>query len=466
MIRKALLFNPPTGLYVREDRCQSSVDDFAVKFTRPPMDLLTTAAYLESVKVEVAVRDYPMTQGTWETLTQDMKSFRPDVTLISVTASTLQGDMKACENIKRINPRVITCAKGVHSGERNLLKRYPNLDVILQGEHLASIRDIASGKPMEEICGIAYRKNGVPTKNQDCERLQDLDQLPMPALHLIDNTLYVRPDTGQPCAHIETSRGCPARCIYCLAGKIYGKRIRLKSPRRVVDEVERCINDFQIVNFHFKADTFTWNKKWVLTMCREIQRRNLTIEWFCNSRVDTLDEERIRAMKNAGCFAVGLGIESGSDEILNRIQKGTTIDQSRKAVELCRRYGVLAYTYFMIGFPWDTHETVRATIELMCELDGDFADVYIVYPFAETELCEFVREHGLLFEETDKGAYAEPALRTFHLTANDLRDYRRKGLLRFYLRPRYILRRLLWARNPRIMWNYLYHGAHLMKKIL
>ncbi|MFH1416995.1 MAG: radical SAM protein [Planctomycetota bacterium] len=466
VVKRALLIVPPTGVYVREDRCQSSVDDFAVSFARPPMDLLTAAAYLEAAGVEVAVRDYAMSGDTWEHFRKDLAELEPELLLISATTSTLRDDLKACVIAKETRPRIVTCLRGVHFRDREALMSCPQLDAVLRHEDAAPVADMAAGMRLSDIRGITYRRGGGALRTPDREFVRDLDNVPMPALHLIDNRRYVRPDNGRPCAHIETGRGCPGQCFYCLVPPIHGRRIRTKSPQRVVDEVERWVRHSGIRDFHFKSDTFTWHKRWVLAVCREILDRGLKIEWFCNSRVDTLDEERLIAMKAAGCFAVGLGIESGSQEILDRIGKGITLEQSRKAVAMCRQHGMLAYTYFMIGFPWDTHETVRQTIDFACKLGGDFADIFIAYPFDGTKFAKIAGEEGLLLREHGEGAYAAATVRTHALSADELRAYRRRGMLRFYLRPGYIARRLVRAKHPRIMWNYAACGMKLLRNML
>lgn len=467
MIKRAFLCNPPTGLYVREDRCQSSVDDFAIDFSRPPMDLLMAAAYLEQGGVKVMVRDYPIEGGIWDDFYKDLNDFMPDLLLISTTTPTLKEDIHACVIAKQIHPEIITCAKGAHFSTEDIgvLSTFTCLDILFNSEDLSSIDRIAAGIPLRDICGITFRDNGFPKRNPRCEVIKNLDDMPMPALHLLNNNLYIRPDTGRPTAHIETSRGCPAKCIYCLVQIVSGKSIRTKSPSRVVDEIDRCIHKFDIHDFHFKSDTFTWNKPWVLELCKEIKRRNLKIEWFCNSRVDTIDEERIAPMKETGCFAIGFGIESGNQEILDRIGKGITLDQSRKAINLCKKYGIQSYAYFIIGFPWDTHKTVQQTIDFAMELDSDFMDIFIVYPFPGTTLEKIVQDNQLFVEKPKGRAYSQSIVRTYTLSPEELQKYRRITLTRFYTRPRYIIRKLYKARNPIIIGNYIKRGVQLLSTL-
>lgn len=462
-IRRALLCVPPTGLFVREDRCHSAVSEFAVNFPRPPMDLLTAAAYLEASGVEVSVRDYPMLRRAWDDYQRDLRELRPELVLVSATTSRLDEDLSACALAKRHDPRVLTCAKGVVGDGLATLAAHPLVDVVLRGENLEAVAELARGTPAARIAGLAYRENGEGRLSAEFAPHADLDILPIPAFHLVDPARYVRPDTGEPCAHIETHRGCPAHCIFCLVGPVYGYEIRAKSPPRVVDEVEHCVKRLGIRSFHFKADTFTWDKRYVLDVCDEIARRNLEVEWFCNSRVDTIDAERLVAMKRAGCFAVSFGIESGSEVTLRRIRKGITPEQCRSAIALCREHGVRTYTYFMIGFPWETAAEVRETLAFARELDGDFADIFVAYPFPGTAYERLVRAEGLLVAEASGDAYAGASIRTRAVSAVDLERLRRWGLLRFYLRPRYVARTLRSARDPRVAANYVRHGLRLLR---
>lgn len=297
---KALLINPPTGLYVREDRCQSSVGDFTVSVIRPPMDLMMMATSLEAIDVHCSIKDYPVEGGGWGVFKQDFLDFNPDLLILSVTTPTLKNDLLCCKIAKEINPKVLTVAKGAHFLEYDtqILGDFKDLDIIIRGESELAVREIVTSNDFSVIKGITYRLNNGQIKiNENRPLLSDLDVLPLPARHLVKNELYVRPDTREPMALIETSRGCPGNCIFCLVRQVAGEKIRNRSPQVIVQEIEECINKYNIHNFHFKSDTFTWNKNWVIALCKEIITRKLKINWICNSRVDSLDGERIAWMK-------------------------------------------------------------------------------------------------------------------------------------------------------------------------
>jgi len=464
---KALLINPPTGLYVREDRCQSAVGDFAVSVARPPMDLMMMATRLESEGIACKIKDYPIEGGEWGMFKKDFSDFKPDLLVISITTPTLKNDIFACRYAKEINPKVLTIAKGAHFliNDLETLEAFKDLDVVIRGENEQVIKEIAAAGDLSGISGISYRDNGQAKRNKDRPLLENLDALPLPARHLVRNELYTRPDTGDPMAVIETSRGCPAGCIFCLVGIVAGKKIRVRSPEKIIDEIKNCITNYNIRNFHFKSDTFTWNKQWLLELCQEIVKQKLRIRWICNSRVDTLDRDRITWMKKAGCWAVGLGVEHGNQEILDKIKKGVTLGDSKKAVALCREFGIKAYTYFIIGFPWDTEETIKDSIRFALALGGDFVDFFSPYPFPGTELERIAKEKHLFREAMAEHAYSRPVIDTLHISHEKVLQLRNSALRQFYCRPTYIARMLFTCSSPKVFLNYLYHGTKILKTV-
>jgi anaerobic magnesium-protoporphyrin IX monomethyl ester cyclase len=465
---KALLINPPTGLYVREDRCQSSVGDFTVSVSRPPMDLMMMASSLEGLVIDCKIKDYPIEGGSWPDFKSDFCGFNPDLLILSITTPTLKHDLISCRIAREMNPKVLTIAKGAHFliHDYQVLEEFGDLDIIIRGESEMVIKEIVTNSDRSSVNGITYRDNHSIKRNPDRAFLEDLALLPLPARHLIKNKLYTRPDTGEPMAVIETSRGCPGNCIFCLVTEVAGKKIRNRSPDSIVNEIKVCINKYNIHNFHFKSDTFTWNKGWVLELCGNILQHKLDINWICNSRVDTIDRERISWMRKAGCWAIGLGIESGNQEILDRIKKGITLKQSQEAVQLCKEYGIKTYAYFIIGFPWDSEKTVDDSIRFAIELNPDFVDFFLPYPFPGTELERIALEHNLIKKAGDTKAYSQAAMDTFFLTNAKLLQLRKKALRKFYFRPRYILKTLGKASSPAVFRNYFYQGLKTLGKII
>jgi len=218
-----------------------------------------------------------------------------------------------------------------------------------------------------------------------------------------------------------------------------------------------------IRDFWFRSDTFTLDKNWVLEVCRMIVERKLAIRWTTNSRADTIDAERLVAMKRAGCFALGFGIESGDQELLDRMKKGTTLEQCRRAVRLCREHGILTYLFFVIGLPWDSRETVRRTVAFAKELDGDVSNFSIAYPFPDSELYRIAVSLGLLRDgEEACGDYSRPSIPTLHLSRGEVARLEKWANRKLLLRPVHAVRVLLKLRSPRLMVQYVKAGIRML----
>jgi anaerobic magnesium-protoporphyrin IX monomethyl ester cyclase len=286
--------------------------------------------------------------------------------------------------------------------------------------------------------------------------LDNLDSIPFPSRHLFDNRVYRSPENGEMITVIQASRGCPARCIFCSAPIVAGHKVRMRSPANVAAEVEECVTKFGIKNFLFNADTFTWDKDWVIELCQKLVSMNLGIRWGANSRVDSVDPEMLKWMKQAGCWVVGFGIESGNQEILNKMKKGITLDKIRNAIKLTKAAHLKTHAFYVIGLPWETEETIKDTIRFAKELDTSFFDFNIAYPLPGTELNEIVQQENLLvISDASQASYATSAIRSRSLSPEQLQQYRKSALWQLYLRPLYILRTLFTAGSPRIMVNYL-----------
>lgn len=476
MTRRALLINPPTGLYIREDRCQAPLKGMAATSARPPLDLMYMAAAMEQAGVECKIIDYPVKGDGWPEFKAELTTFKPDFLFISVTSFTINDDLIACATAKEIlGDAVTTVAKGAHVSvkARDVLAENPAVDVAIQGEYELIAKELTQVSDYREIPGISFRerKTGEIVSTAVRPYLTDLDQLPYPARHLIDNTVYQRPDTGEMQATVQTSRGCPAACIYCLAPTVYGSKIRVRSPKNVVGELKECVEQYGIRDFFFRADTFTWNKKWVLDLCQAINDEKLDIRWVCNSRVDTIDAERLIAMKKAGCHGIAFGIESGVQDMLNKMKKGTTVEKNRAAVKLCKEHGMKTLLYMIMGLPWETEQDIQTSVDFAVELGGDFVEFHTAIPFPGTELYDIAQRDHLYDNEDLSGFnYTRSPLRTYTLSSKQLHELRRKAFMRVYLNPGSMFRIaktiIAGARTPAQLWRTLTFGTQKMAALI
>ena len=334
-MKKVMLFYPPGRLYQRgEDRSQGNIENSTATSVRACNDLGYAAAMLQKENFDVFLKDYQTEKLDLDDLIRDYCDFNPEVIFLSTTNSTIFQDLEIVGKLKTYQRELVVILKGAlfFDAEEMMLAQL-NLDDItylVGGESDFIIADLVryhfsdQGK-LDSVKGILYRKNGQWCKTDFKSWHTDLDSLTFPDRSLMNNKLYVRPDTGEPQATIATSRGCPAACIYCLSPLISGRSIRLRSPHNIFLELKEAFFQHKIRNFFFKSDTFTIDQQWVLELCDYIINSELSgrIEWVANSRVKPLAQETLAVMKKAGCWLVAFGFESGSPETLKRIKKGS-----------------------------------------------------------------------------------------------------------------------------------------------
>lgn len=362
----------------------------------PPLGVTYVAAAFESAGAEVRIFDYIVSRYTPEKLHAQLDAFRPDV--LGATSVTLNfpGAAEIVCEAKRHRPSLITLMGGPHvsfSAERTLCD-YPGIDLIVAGEGERTIAELMAGglnpEKWEEIRGLVFRRNGHVVINEPQPFIDDLDSLPLPARHLLPLSRYQA--LGYSIS-IITSRGCPYSCIFCQGRRMVGNRVRLRNPLLVVDEIEEILS-YGIDRINVADDLFVSSRGKVKDVCDEIIRRGLRFGWSAFARVNTVDLETLKLMREAGCDSVSFGVESGNPEILKLIRKGITRDQVRHAVSLCREAGIIAHTSFIVGLPGETCETLRETAEFAAGL-GSLYGYHFLTPFPGTTVREEVKKYDL-----------------------------------------------------------------------
>ncbi|MDI7269466.1 MAG: radical SAM protein, partial [Myxococcota bacterium] len=388
--------------------------------------------------------------------------------VLSTISPTLEWDLEYCRTVKRSDASIVTVVKGAHvtAQSRQILERYDALDIVICGESEVTAAEIAAGLPLAGIPGLAFRAPDGIRSTPPRPALAEPDSLPFPARDLTRNDLYVRPDTRRPQTTVQTGWGCPFGCTYCLAPQVSGRKLRSRSPDSVLAELRECVERHGIRDFYFRADTFTLDRRWVAALCRAILDSGLQVSWGCNSRVDTVDPETLRLMREAGCWIIGFGVESGSDEILERIGKGATVEQARRAVRLCREAGIRPYAFFMLGFPWETERTAAQTLELIRTIGADFIEMNVPVPFPGTPLAEEAERAGLLEAPLLGHDHSRPMIRPHAMTRRRVAELWRKGLLSFYLRPSHAYRLLREAGSARDALHYVTWGGRFLRRLL
>ena len=460
---RVLLIYPPSPVINREDRCQQPTKELLVIPPLPPTDLMYLASIAENCGFEAIIRDYSQ-GGNFEA---DLKEFQPNYLVANIATPTFKSDMMAVQLAKEIVPSICTIVKGAPflTYNTNTIYENPFIDYVIMGEAELTLKDILDGVPDNEILGICYRENFQPVKNDKRPFIDNLDILPFPTRHLVDNSIYKRPDNGKVQAVVKVARGCPFHCFFCLATPVSGAKVRTRSPENFVAELKECVEKYNIKNFLFWSDIFNFNREWTLELCQKIIESGLKITWSSNTRADTMDDEMAKMMYKSGCRLVSIGVESGSQKMLDNIGKKITLDDIRNTVKILKKNKIKIYNYFVIGLPWETEETVEETIKFAIELDSNFISFYTATPLPGTKYFAYAMLNKLVEGNLDfRSAYYEPVVRSEHLSKERIFELHKQAVKRFYLRPKFILKTLLSLRSFAEVKNYFIAGMNLLLK--
>ncbi|MHA1325412.1 MAG: B12-binding domain-containing radical SAM protein [Candidatus Helarchaeota archaeon] len=385
-MEKVILLNPPSDILIyREDRCQNEVDAHLHNVIRPPISLMGLAAISEKLNFQTRIIDAPIEKVSLSQLKKILNRWKPHWVVVNTSLGTLPSDLSTLKAAKDCGSKTIIFGYAPTIKDREIMERIPYIDYAIRGEPEKTFQELIEKKlPLEDVRGLTFRVNDSIIQNPDRKFIKNLDELPFAAHHLIKNKLYRVPTTGETFTTIQTSRGCPYHCTFCLSNLLNGVEVRQRSVDNVLEEIKGVLKRVEITNFFFRGDTFTINKQWVLQLCRKIIESKLKITWFCNSRVDTVDYEMLLWMRKAGCQLITYGVESGDSRILRYIKKGITKEQVKKTINLTKKAGILTGTFYIIGLPGDTLKTIYNTIQFSKEVDSDIVEFIPFIPFTGT----------------------------------------------------------------------------------
>lgn len=392
----------------------------------PPLGVTYVAAAFEDAGAEVKILDYIVSRYSPEKLKGELDAFQPD--LVGSTSVTMNFPAAAAivEAAKAIRPSAVTLMGGPHVSfdAENTLRSYPGIDLLVLGEGERTVAEllpaIRDRSRWPHIKGMAFLEDGRFLYTGARELIRDLDTLPVPARHLLPISKYQA--LGFPVS-IITSRGCPYQCIFCQGRRMVGHRVRYRDPMCVVDEIEEVLS-YGFTRINVADDLFLSNKARARAICEEILRRDLRFDWSAFVRVNIMDEEVMRLMRRAGCDSVSFGIETGSPEMLKRIRKRITLDQGRRAVEICRNVGITPHASFMVGLPGETPETLRETQAYAESLDIIYG-YHFLAPLPGTTVREEIEKYDLEILTNDWSLYDanRPVVRTSRLSAEQIQAF-------------------------------------------
>ncbi len=388
----------------------------------PPLGLCYIAGTLENAGYEVEIIDGQVVQddpvekngflrvGTsMENLSELVAKSHPDIIGISCPLSMMWEDISRLSGLlKKSCPESLQVLGGFHPSafpQECLADSEVDCIVIGEGEEtfLEIVNNISKGQEIFDVNGIAYRKEKLPVKNPPRKPIQNLDQIPFPARHLIDLEKYIRINKSQGgqkryrYTTVITSRGCPNNCVFCSVKVVWGRSWRARSPENVVQELEELVNKYKINEIHFEDDNISLNKKRMNGILDLIIEKNLDITWTTPNgiAVHTLDKGMIIKMKKSGCHQLNFGIESGNEYILNTvIKKNLSLTKAREVIGWTKEAGIWAHGFFVIGFPGETRKMIQDTLDFAKTSNLDSAFFTIATPYPGTELFDIMVSMG------------------------------------------------------------------------
>ena len=412
----------------------------------PSLGIGYIAAVLEQNNYDVDVLDSSALELSYDEIGEEMLKRNPDIVSISALTPTIGAALDAADKIKNVKPDTIVVLGGYHPTfeYENLLKEEESIDVIVRGEGeytmLELVQKIESGGDLKDVQGLAFIDDTSEDKTiivtPDRPPIQDLDELPFPAFHLFPMEKYKILNITTNVATIITTRGCPMQCSFCSSAALHGKHLRRRSYENVVDEIEMRLQEQNIDTIAFMDDTFTLDVKFVKNFCEEIKRRGLKFWWGCTSRVDTLSEELLEMMKDAGCITIFMGVESADQQMLDKMNKNITVRKTMNAFKLARKVGIRTIASCVIGMPEDTRESMKKTIDFVSSLKPNYALFSLATPYPGTRFYKETFEKNLIkIRDWSKYTLINPILETIDCSKDDLRSIQKKAFIKFYIRP-------------------------------
>jgi len=412
----------------------------------PPLGLVSIAGLLEKNNFECKIIDANILNMAPSEVFNEAKKFKPDIAGIYLNVVTARSGIEISRMLKEELQIPIVLGGAFTPDNLDRLLDHSKADIFAQGEGEITFLEICQGKNIAEINGITYKNENQLVTNRPRELIKNLDELPFPAYHLLPNLkLYKSRSRKTPVAPVFTSRGCPYKCIFCSSSSDkspFANRFRARSPEHVVGEIEYLVKNFGIKQIDVLDDNFTLDINRANQILDLIIERNIKIKINLQGgvRADRLTSDLVKKMKKAGVYKLGIGIESGNKGILQSIKKNLDLEAVKNAVKWCRENGIICIGFFMIGFPLDTKETIKETIDFAVDLNPSLANFMMVVPLPNTELYDIVEKNGWLTKPTDEygtesGYYAADFhYKTPNIDKESLLELQKLAYKKFYFR--------------------------------
>lgn len=427
----------------------------------PPLGIAYMAGVLQENNIDVEILDASAEDMDFKDVEKELLKRKPDLVALTALTPTIGRALETAQVVKETLPDSIVVMGGYHP-TFNFIETLEdeNVDIIIRGEGeyimLNLVQALENQSSLHDVKGIVFEdKNSKEiVVNPEAPLIQNLDELPFPALNLLPMKKYRLLDMDTHMTTMITTRGCPMQCSFCSSAAMHGKKIRERSVENIVDEIEYLKTNYDIDTIAFMDDTFTLKKRKVMAICDEILKRNIEIMWGCTSRVDTLDEKLLKKMKEAGCITIFIGVESADQQQLDNMCKNTTISKIENAFKIARKLKIRTIASVALGMPGDTKEIMNKTVKFVHKLKPNYAIYSLATPYPGTRFYKEAFEKNLIkIKDWSKYTLITPILETIDCSLNDMRKIQAKAFMKFYLRPHYIIR------------QFLQDGPYLLKTI-
>ncbi len=427
----------------------------------PPLGIAYMAGVLQENNIDVEILDASAEDMDFKDVEKELLKRKPDLVALTALTPTIGRALETAQVVKETLPDSIVVMGGYHP-TFNFIETLEdeNVDIVIRGEGeyimLNLVQALENQSSLHDVKGIVFEdKNSKEiVVNPEAPLIQDLDELPFPALNLLPMKKYRLLDMDTHMTTMITTRGCPMQCSFCSSAAMHGKKIRERSVENIVDEIEYLKTNYDIDTIAFMDDTFTLKKRKVMAICDEILKRNIEIMWGCTSRVDTLDEKLLKKMKEAGCITIFIGVESADQQQLDNMCKNTTISKIENAFKIARKLKIRTIASVALGMPGDTKEIMNKTVKFVHKLKPNYAIYSLATPYPGTRFYKEAFEKNLIkIKDWSKYTLITPILETIDCSLNDMRKIQAKAFMKFYLRPHYIIR------------QFLQDGPYLLKTI-
>ena len=428
----------------------------------PPLGLGYVAASLMNAGHYVKIIDADLERDPAGTITREMQQRDYDIVGFYVMTWTFSEANAILRQVKKINPDIKSVFGGPNASSLPVVSlEAGDFDYVVVGEGedtvIELIRAIEGEASFEAIDGIVYRnKDNKIIQNRHRDLKDDINEISFPAWELFKVNGYS--DIFTRCSKFVTmiaSRGCPFNCIFCDRLNRMGNRWRIRSPENVLDEIRLLNSRYGIKEFMFYDDNFIFDKKWVYEFCDKLENIRSRIIWECRTRVDTVDKELLKRMRDSGCYRIRYGMESGNDKILKVLKKGITVEQIRECVKITKEAGIEIFAYFMMGSPYETPQTLEDTLALALEVNADFTVFSKTILIVGSELFDWAVNNGYIDRDywvdflKGRVANSAPALSTPELCEESVDKYISYAYKKVYFRPEYLISKIKSIKNPR-----------------